>query len=282
MKFPRTTRRITMLMMVSALLFGIPAIAASASPAAAGTGWTRLAQLSPDTPAVDIYLYPSGNSNAEIVLHHVTYGQVSAYQAVTPGDYLIAWRPAGAAATTKPVLSTSVTVQAGHAYTVAGMGPESGLRLKVLNDALTAPPGKVAVRVIQASLKEPTVKVTCGGQAIWGKSVASGTWTSYANMLANTWTMSVTGGTARYSESYTLASGTSHTLVVLDASHGLDLIDLEDAAGAGKPPVGGVATGFGGTAGHGPGSPLPWLAIIGVGVLATLAGGLRLRGNGGQ
>ena len=71
-------------------------------------------------------------------------------------------RNAGAAASSQPVLSTSVTVKAGKAYTVAGMGPESGLRLQVLNDQLTTPSGKSSVRVIQASLKQQTVKVTCG------------------------------------------------------------------------------------------------------------------------
>ena len=35
--------------------------------------------------------------------------------------------------------------------------------------------------------------------------------------------------------------------------------------------MGGVGTGFGGTAPHGPGSPLPWLAVIGAGAVLTLA-----------
>ena len=36
-------------------------------------------------------------------------------------------------------------------------------------------------------------------------------------------------------------------------------------------------TGFGGTAAHGPGSPLPWLAVIGAGLLLALTGGIWLR-----
>jgi len=68
--------------------------------------------------------------------------------------------------------------------------------------------------------------------------------------------------------------------VVLDGTNGLEIVNLEDAAGAGKPPAGGVTTGFGGTAGHGPGSPVPWLALIGAGALITLTGGLRLRRHG--
>ena len=111
-----------MLLAASALLLGMPVAAASAaSSAAAGTGWIRLAHLSPNTPAVDVYLYSFGNSSAKIVLHHVAYGTVSPYEAVGAGDYSVAMRNAGAAASSQPVLSTSVTVKAGKAYTVAGM-----------------------------------------------------------------------------------------------------------------------------------------------------------------
>ena len=45
-------------------------------------------------------------------------------------------------------------------------------------------------------------------------------------------------------------------------------------------PIYGVTTGFGGTAGHGPGSPAPWLAVIGAGALVAVGGGLRLRRHG--
>src|ERR1700693_1671047 len=65
-KFPRITRRITMLLAASALLLVIPAAAtASAASATTGTGWIRLAHLSPKTPAVDVYLYSFGNSHAQ-------------------------------------------------------------------------------------------------------------------------------------------------------------------------------------------------------------------------
>src|SRR6266568_6386207 len=178
-----------MLVAASALLFGMPA---SASPAATGTGWIRLAHLSPNTPAVDVYLYSFGNTNAQIVLHHVAYGTVSPYEAVTPGDYSVAMRSSGASASSQPVLSTSVTVKADHAYTVAGMGPRSGLRLQVLNDQLTTPSGKSEVRVIQASLKQQTVKFTCGGQAIVPKATFASV-SSYQAIPANTWTMEAIG-----------------------------------------------------------------------------------------
>jgi hypothetical protein len=266
-----------MLLATSALLLGIPAAAtAYASSATTGTGWIRLAHLSPNTPAVDVYLYSFGNSNAIVVLHHVAYGDVSPYESVQAGDYSVAMRAAGAPASSQPVLSTSVTISAGHAYTVAGMGPKSGLRLAVLNDQLTTPPGQALVRVIQASLKEQVVKVTLGSTVLAGglKFASVSSYQAVSPGVA-TVTVSSSGGTAN--SSVTLAAGTVHTLVVLDGASGLEVVNLEDASGSGQPPLGGVSTGFGGTAPHGPGSPAPWLAVIGAGSLLAMAGGLRLR-----
>ena len=277
MKFSGITRRITILLAAAAMLLGIPAAAASA---AQGTGWIRLAHFSPDTPAVDVYLYSFGNSSAKIVLHHVAYGTVSPYEAVAAGDYSVAMRAAGASATSQPVLSTSVTVKADNAYTVAGMGPKSGLRLQVIDDTLTTPTGKSLVRVIQASAKQQTVKFhcSCGGDIAPKASFASVS--PYSPIPPGTWTMSAIGTSAKAEKPVKLVAGTVHTEVVLDGADGLQIVDLEDAAGAGQPPAGGVTTGLGGTAGQGPGSAVPWLAVIGAGALVTLAGGYRLRRNG--
>jgi hypothetical protein len=277
MKFTRMLRRMIMLLAASALLLGLPAAAtAYASSATSGTGWIRLAHLSPNTPAVDVYLYSFGNSNAEIVLHHVAYGTVSPYEAVSAGDYSVAMRASGASPSSQPVLSTSVTIQAGHAYTVAGMGPESGLRLAVLNDDLSTPSGKSLVRVIEASLKDQSVSVSFGSQVLSSK-LAFGTASSYFTVTPGTETVKVTANGGDANSIVTLAPGTVHTLVVLDGANGLEIVNLEDAAGAGDVPAGAAATGFGGTAPHGPSSPVPWLVVIGAGSLLALTGGLRLR-----
>src|SRR5215467_15477163 len=132
----------------------------TASASASSNGYVRLAHFSPNTPAVDVYLYSFGDSSAEVVLHHVAYGDTSPYETLAAGEYTVAMRAAGAAPTTKPALSASLTVEARNSYTVAGLGPESGLRLSVLDDQLTPPDGKALVRVIQASLQDHVVTVT--------------------------------------------------------------------------------------------------------------------------
>jgi hypothetical protein len=271
------TRRLLLLLGVSALLLGVPAAAtAYASSATTGTGWIRLAHLSPNTPAVDVYLYSFNNSSAMIVLHHVAYGTVSPYESVHAGDYSVAMRASGASATSQPVLSTSVTIAAGHAYTVAGMGPESGLRLQVMDDDLTTPSGQSLVRVIQASLKQQVVNVDLGSTSL-ASSLKFASVSPYEPVSPGNESVAVTAGSTNAKSSVSLGAGTVHTLVVLDGASGLEIVNLEDASGSGKPPAGGVATGLGGTAPHGPASPLPWLAAIGAGLLLTLTGGLKLR-----
>jgi hypothetical protein len=276
-KIWRFIRRAILLMAVPALLLGIPkaASASTASTAAVGTGWVRLAHLSPNTPAVDVYLYSFGNPSAEQVLHHVAYGVVSPYEALAAGEYTVAMRAAGAAATTKPVLSASLNVAPGGAYTVAGLGPESGLRLQVLNDQLTTPPGKVLVRIIQASLQQHEVTVTWDGTPTV-TNLAFGSVSSYQVASPATATLHVAGESESANSTITLAAGTVHTIVVLDGSNGLVLDNLLDAAGSGAVPAGGAATGFGGTAPSVP-SPMPWLYVIAAGLLLVMAGGFGAR-----
>src|SRR5215471_17654381 len=105
MEFPRHIRHVIVLAVASVSLAAAPAVA-SASAAAAGTGWIRLAHLSPNTPAVDVYLYSFGDSSAQLVLRHVAYGTVSPFEQLAAGEYTVAMRQAGAAASTQPVLST--------------------------------------------------------------------------------------------------------------------------------------------------------------------------------
>ena len=276
MRFTRFVRRIILLAALPLLLLAIPAASVATASAATGTGWIRLAHLSPNTPAVDVYLYSFGDASAQIVLHHVAYGTVSPYEQVPAGDYTVAMRAAGAVSTSAAVLSASVDVAPGHAYTVAGLGPESGLRLQVLDDQLTTPSGQALVRIIQASLKQSVVSVNWGGDMLQS-SLKFGAVSSYQTVSAGTATLTVSGGGDTATASVPLAAGTVHTLVVLDGAKGLQIDNLLDAAGSGIDPAGGAATGFGGMAPRAPSSPLPWLAAIGAGLLLAVAGGLRLR-----
>jgi Domain of unknown function (DUF4397) len=256
--------------MVSAGLGAVPALA---SP---GTGWVRLAHLSPNAPAVDVYLYSFGDPSARLVLHHVSYGTVSPYQEVPAGDYTVSMRAAGAASTARPLLSTGFQVSGGDAYTVAGMGPAAGLRLQVLRDTLAVPKGGVLVRVIQASLRQHVVTVTLGGRVL-ARRLRFGSVAPYRAVAAGTRIVHVAGSGETASLGLSMRADTIHTLVVLDGAGHLRITSLEDAAGSLVRPIGGAATGLGGTAPRPGSSPLPWVAVIGAGVLLAGAGARRYR-----
>ena len=273
-------RRAAVLLAFLALLIGIPATA-SASYAVASSGWIRLGNLSATTSAVDVYVYASGSSSPKLMIRDVGYGAVSSYNPVSAGDYSVKMRKAGSAASSQPVLTGTVTVQGDKSYTATALNVSGQTQLKVLNDELNPPSGKSLVRVIQASDKQNAVKFHCscapGAPGDITTKAAPGSVSSYATIPAGTWTMSATGPSAQTSLPVTLTGNTVHTEVVLDGSNGLEILNLVDAAGAGQPPTGGANTGFGGTAPHGPGSPLPWLAAIGAGLLLVLTGGVWRR-----
>jgi hypothetical protein len=251
--------------------------AASAAPSSTGTGWIRLAHLSPNTPPVDVYLYSFGNSHAMIVLHHVGYGAVSPYEKVAAGEYTVAMRGAGAKPSSPPVLSTSVHIAPGGAYTVAGMGPAKGLRLQVLQDQLTTPAGKALVRVIQASLRHSKVTIMAGGRTL-ARELPFAQVTHYVTTNPGTYRVHVSGMGAMGARDVAVAAGTIYTLVVLDTSgNGLQIDPLEDAAGSAVMPQGGAATGLGGTAPAPAPSPVPWASLAAAGALLAAAGAFRMR-----
>jgi hypothetical protein len=267
-----------MLLAFSALLLNIPA-AASASSSAAGTGWIRLGNLT--TSPVDAYVYSPGNSSP-VVLPDLTYGTISSYRVAKAGAYTVKMRSAGSSASSKPVFTASVTVQAGRAYTVAALTVATGGgQARVLDDSLDTPAGKSLVRVIQASLTQKKVKFYCSCGGYITTNAAPGSVSADAPIPPGSWTMTATGSSAKASRPVALTAATVHTELVLDTTGGgIQIVDLLDAAAPGQPPVGGASTGFGGTAPHSPGSPLPWLAVIDAGVVLALVGGLRLRRNG--
>jgi hypothetical protein len=220
---------------------------------------------------MDVYLYSFGDPSARVVLRHVSYGMVSPYEEVPQGDYIVSMRAAGAAPTTQPALSAGFWVNAGNAYTVAGIGPHSRLRVQVLKDTTAASAGRVLVRVIQASLREPDISVTLGGLVL-ARKLQFQSATSYRAVTPGIQVLRVAGASEDAAKDISLPADSIHTVVVLDAGGGLRITDLVDAAGSQVPPSGSAATGLGGTASRPAPSPLPWLAVVFVATLLAGAG----------
>jgi hypothetical protein len=235
-----------------AALAALAAVTLFASPAqAAGAGYVRLAHLSPDTPAVDVYLKSESGAVKAQIFRGVAYGAMSQYLRLPTGTYQVAMRKAGAPASTKPVITTEVGVANDAAYTVAGVGRFADLGLRVLKDDLNLPdPGKSKIRVIQASVKAPVLNVAGKN----GKTIADGvqfaTTTGYREVNPGKWSVEVepTGGGKTSVLPCTLGAGSVYSLIVLDdKSGGLKTQLHVDAERQGTVPLGGVATGAGGT-----------------------------------
>ena len=254
-------------------------LALGGSPAGAATpSYVRLAHLSPDTPKVDVYMTSYTRPQWKLLIKGVGYGAVSPYQRVQPDRYAVSMRPAGAAASTPPVLSTNVNATSGKAFTVAGVGPYADLGLVVINDDLTLPAkDEVRVRVLQGSARAKTVAVS----AVDGPAVTSGIafakTTPYAAVPAGKWTLQV--GSKEQAElkataAVNLSAGDVYSVVVLDAADGgLTLATHTDAVSAAVTPTGSVETGAGGTAEWGGG----WVPLGAGGLAAALLVGAYVR-----
>ncbi|MDJ0340923.1 DUF4397 domain-containing protein [Streptomyces sp. H10-C2] len=294
----RTTsffRRPAAALLSAALCIAVPAgpaaATASAAPATAlagAGGWLRLAHFSPGAPAVDVYLYPFGGSRAAMVLKNVSYGDASPYESVAGGQYTVAMRLAGAAPSVAPVISSTVRVEKGKAYTVAGLGPGSALELRTLADQLSAPADQAGVRVIQASLNQPSVAVQVARND--PSQLRFPTSTPYRTVPAGATTVKVSAGAASTTRTLQLAGRSTHTLVVLSSSGAAPrLLDLTDSSGPATQPGGGVEAGLGGLSkpaattagGGGSSSGLPaaawWSAALVLGLGAVLFAVRRLR-----
>src|SRR5258708_13075207 len=150
------------------------------------------------------------------------------YMKMPAGEYTVGIRPAGAPASTPPVLSASLMLRAGQAYTVAAMGPPNGVQLQTLNDRLTTPDGKSLVRVIQASLKQQRVTVRAGSATL-ASNLAFASVTPYGTDTPGQWMVDATGGSETWPGNIKLNAGSLHTLGVLDSSSGLKGADLTAA-----------------------------------------------------
>lgn len=248
-----------------------------------GNGLLRLAHLSPDTPAVDVYVDAVADPASRIMLPGVDYGTVSDYQDVPAGTYTVSMRTAGSSPDTPAVLSTTVDVDADTARTVAGVGEFAELGLEIIDDSLAAPTsGQARVRVLAAASSAETVDVTVPDGPTVASRLAFAATGDYVDVPAGSTTLRVSaGGGGPTDLPVDLTAGAVYSVLVLSGAQGaLTVQPVLDAAGSGVVPVGGVETGAGGTAG--PDVPVGMFAALalvlaGAAVFLTSAGRSRPR-----
>jgi len=245
-----TLRRVVRLALIAG--FAFLCTAPFVSPAAADTTtYLRLAHLSPDTPAVDVYVASVADPGTSmVVLRGVAYGALSPYQLLPGGQYTVSMRPAGAAESTPPVIATTLDAVTGSAYTVAGVGTFADLGLTVLADDLSLPPaGQARARVIQAAASSPTLDISVQGGITLGRDVEFATTTPYTDLEPGQWVLQVSSDSQPQAEvPVTVAAGSVYSVLILDTPTGVSAVMQVDSTAAGVVPAGGVESGAGGLA----------------------------------
>ncbi|MCM6764238.1 DUF4397 domain-containing protein [Rathayibacter sp. ZW T2_19] len=249
---PSSRRRSWAAIAVAAVAAATLLSAAPASAAEQGTGWVRVAHLSPDTKSVDVTLTSLAGGGAAFELDDVAYGAVSPYWTLQPGTYVVSMVPSDAPEGTSPVIEQSVDVSAGTPLTVAALGRNAVLSTTVFTDDLTPPAdGQARVRVIQASTTASQVDVATTTGTALATDAAQGTATPYTSVPAGPWSLDLSAGSVSATADLDLAPGSVASLFVLDdASSGLVVSPVLDSAAVGDLPVGGIQTGGGATAVH--------------------------------
>lgn len=233
-------------------VIGTPVVSQAGAAAPPGA-FVRGAHFSPDTAGVDVYLTAFSGGTSTLWLSDVGYGDVSPYRHIAAGAYAVSMRPHGAPASQKPVLTWTLNLKAGSAYTAAAVGMSSQIRGVVVADTLDPPPaGTGLVRIIQASSRAGHVSVRATGGPVLTPDTGFGSTTRYVAVPSGSWTLKAQSSTEPAlsgTVDVAVRSASITSVVLLDArSGGVVLRTVLDAAGTANMPSGGVPAGGGGTA----------------------------------
>jgi len=199
--------------MMSVILLGLVLLAPTVAFADGHATLVRVAHLSPDAPAVDVWL------DGGIVLSDVPYKTVSSYLELPSGSRRVQVTPAGE---TKPVvIDAMVEFESDKAYTVAAtgfLGEDDLLPLVLVDDRFTMV-SEAKIRFVHTSPDAPAVDVgQSDGSVVFG-DVAFRKSSTYAQLPAASYDLEVrAAGTMDIALSVpgvTLEEGTNYTVFAI-------------------------------------------------------------------
>ena len=259
----------------------------------------RVIHASPDAPNVDVY------ANGNEILSDVPYKTSSDYLSVPGGTYEVEVFAAGADPDADDaVISASLPLEAGKAYTVVAVGELADIAGQVYEDDLSAAAaGEARVRIIHASPNAPAVDVAVTGGPVLFSNLSFPNASDAADVAAGSYDLEVrpAGSTdvALAVPGVAIEAGKYYTVLAVGLLNGdpalevlpvvVDLDAGEPApsptAGAGAPtPAPTVADVTAPQTGTGPGGSESnsWMLLAGlaaVGAVAIGVGALALQRN---
>ncbi len=242
-------RRAVAALTVTALAALVALLAPVAEASTSAQAFLRVAHAVVGAPEV------TATVNGQPLVDRVAYANGSEFRAVPAGRLRVEVRPAGAAATSAPLLTTDADVAAGGAATVVLSGTAEQPEAVVVTDDLSAPKeGTARVRLVHAAKDAPAVyaRTKVGEKLYDGTTYRNAS--AYEQLPAGVYDIEMlqagTENVLQTLRGVTVQPGTVNTLVGVGGTgrEPLQILALKDAVGLAASPRGGVATGGGGTA----------------------------------
>jgi Domain of unknown function (DUF4397) len=261
---PAVLAVLTVLAVTLLLVLAMPPLAAPVS-AAPAQAMLRVAQLSPDAGTLTVRV------DGKVVTTPVRFPTVSSYLWLPAEQHTVQLRGSGVE------VSSRTTFAAGSATTVAVMGRAAHPLARVFHDQLLAPPaGDSRIRVVHAAPGVPPADVVASTGTVLFANIAFTQDPGYRAVPAGTYSVVMrragTSAILLAAKGIAVQPGAIYSIwAVGGGGTALRLVRTHDASGMARPPAGGVATGYGGTAPGRSDHATPGLAAVLVGLVATAA-----------
>ncbi len=182
----------------------------SVTAPSAGTAQVRVAHLSPDAPAVDVFV------NGTRAVSGAAFRDVTGYLPVPAGSVNIRVTPAGA--TSPVVIDATVNLNNGGNYTVAATGFLAAIQPLLLEDD-RGTTGQSKVRFVHASPDAPAVDIAVTGGPVLFANVPFRQATAYPQVAPSTYDLEArpagSSAVALAVPDVTLRPGTNYTIFAI-------------------------------------------------------------------
>lgn len=186
----------------------------------------RIVHASPDASAVDIYI------NDEQAVSGFVFADATDYLSVPEGSNSVEIYEAGTKGEKDPLISASVNVQGGMAYTIVAANTLQNLELEVLKDDMEVTNDKAKIRVSHLSSDAPAVNVGLQGGDVLFNNLAFKQTSDYKELEPNIYDLAIATADGQQQildlSDTKLEKNTIYHVLAINTANELEVLILED------------------------------------------------------
>ncbi len=186
----------------------------------------RIVHASPDASAVDIYI------NEEQVVSGIVFADATDYLSVPEGSNSVEIYEAGTKGEKDPLITASVNVQGGMAYTVVAANTLQKLELEILKDDMEVTNGKAKIRMSHLSPDAPVVNVGLQGGDVLFNNLSFKQTSDYKELEPNIYDLAIATADGQQQildlSDTALAQNTIYHVLAINTASDLEVLILED------------------------------------------------------